>query len=1021
MPPKRKATEIPSDNDDTTNDNRSPKKAKSTLAQRQAEARAKAKLYAATLRAKNEGTASSPAAASSSSPKPKRTRKSTGAYSSASDGESVSSSASLRRRSTGTSTAVSRRKGRSAATTAALASGEFVFQPPETIVEEPTIDKEEDAKEGEDEEGEMEEAAVGPSGTPVRSPDYVEKSIRATTPHKSESQEQNRSTEKKTKKKLMSPEEKEAQKKKKMAQLERARAFGEGLMKKKSAASLSSPDGSASPPAATRNTAASDAPSSGASTAASLPPAQIHVAAAAKPPMSYSTAPSKSSAPPAALANIFAPTKKYIAHRPALLDKDSDAKKFDPNAPFPRPGYKLPTAAYCGCGPTPAYSRTVAAASTLSDVCLTDAMGEDATSSAGHSGVTYRKRESYSSKLGHMNDGLPAVDPPFGQYKRQGSNGIEPLGIEMDAEEDSARKRHAVDPEPSVLPSRPLVETVRSPPLPSPSKPSPPTMSTTTPTDKSVLNASIAKALALVTSVSDKNRQRRAALGIKSDGVVASRNDNTLVQTLREQTTQEVDDSSREEEEVVCRKSPAMENIALEKPPDVAEECDANAEQEMNPINDETTPRSFGAKLMSGLSSLLFAVMMAQMAFGVYYITSNFLFDSTTTLSNEKKTWSPHTLLGRVKPPAAEVIQHQCFIDRPHDFFHPNETLDEERCEGKYIKCPQWGRCHGGKLYDCEDAGSRFDGLLRFVPNHGGDECVPSKEALDIIDFVKETLMSMTVVQYCNVWDKLGKGDVIISEDDAHPLFRMEKVVDKMRSMAEGTTILNGTDVSMQLLMWLQPVNSSVLRFGSFFGEEEGVIDSIGLATGVSPNSLPLPLVCSMRIMTLDLLIFSLGALAYLTKFAWYSISTYTIPSVIFLVLLYIGNLYMKRRRRLEKINTLLEPVLEQVYDRLAVCDNNEGYAALMLRDDIGHDMYPTKLRERTFLYNEVWPRVVLEVHSDNRVRKFRKEANGKNLEHWDFHKQPKKGRLLRKSLGESARKLNVGAKVESPSVGRDP
>ena len=92
--------------------------------------------------------------------------------------------------------------------------------------------------------------------------------------------------------------------------------------------------------------------------------------------------------------------------------------------------------------------------------------------------------------------------------------------------------------------------------------------------------------------------------------------------------------------------------------------------------------------------------------------------------------------------------------------------------------------------------------------------------------------------------------------------------------------------------------------------------------------------------MSLELFLFSLGTVAYLTKLAWYSISTYTILSVIF-----IGNLYIKRRCRLEKTNTLLEPVLEQVYDHLAMCENNKGYAAVMLHDNIGHDMYLTKLR----------------------------------------------------------------------------
>jgi hypothetical protein len=82
--------------------------------------------------------------------------------------------------------------------------------------------------------------------------------------------------------------------------------------------------------------------------------------------------------------------------------------------------------------------------------------------------------------------------------------------------------------------------------------------------------------------------------------------------------------------------------------------------------------------------------------------------------------------------------------------------------------------------------------------------------------------------------------------------------------------------------------------------------------------------------------------------------------------------------------------------------------------------MYPTQLKKREFFFNEVWPRVVADIHSDNRVRKFRKEANGKNLEHWDLHKQPKQGRRLRKFLGTSAPKLDAVVNEQAPA-GRDP
>jgi len=174
-----------------------------------------------------------------------------------------------------------------------------------------------------------------------------------------------------------------------------------------------------------------------------------------------------------------------------------------------------------------------------------------------------------------------------------------------------------------------------------------------------------------------------------------------------------------------------------------------------------------------------------------------------------------------------------------------------------------------------------------------------------------------------------------------------------------------------------------------------------------------------VRFIPNELFLFVLGVFGYAAKLAWHYISNYTIASILILGACYIVHLYIKRKRRLAKTQELFKSVLDAAYDRLAQCDNNEGYAALMLRDDIGRDLYPTNQRERAFLYNNVWPGVIVEVHSDNRVRKFRKEANGKNLEHWDLHTQSKKGRILRKSLG-STPKLDAGVSL-APAISRDP
>ena len=65
-------------------------------------------------------------------------------------------------------------------------------------------------------------------------------------------------------------------------------------------------------------------------------------------------------------------------------------------------------------------------------------------------------------------------------------------------------------------------------------------------------------------------------------------------------------------------------------------------------------------------------------------------------------------------------------------------------------------------------------------------------------------------------------------------------------------------------------------------------------------------------------------------------------------------------------------PVLQATYNRLEECENDWGYAALLMRDDVGDEMCRFNFRERKFMKEFVWPRVVMEVRADNRIRKAR-------------------------------------------------
>ena len=895
MPPKRKAPTEGGTSDEETG--HTPKKSKSLLKE---EAHARALAYKNKLAAKKSTAVKKSPPRSTSTATKKRSRKSTGT---ASDTDSIASSISSRQ-------GTARRRGRSSAAAAAI--GEFVFDP----IEEET----------------------GPNGTPITNAKYAAKAVEDTTPFRfGHSPEAAKSPT------VTATATASAKKKSKRESLDRARAYGEKLKKKRSSPGVSSPIEKSIPKEPMETEAAVEPPAAEEAKLPTLEP----------PPKP------KASAPPAALQGIFSPTRKHTPHRP------SANTKFDPDQPFPTKGYKLPTAAYCGCGPTPSLGK-----SKLGDICLdTD---KDAAFATHTSNVANHRKGSFNK---HVSGKLPSVDPPYTR-----------LNPDVRAEN---KKESGIDPDGSVMPYRPSV-----------------TANITTSQNQAV-DASILKAKALVSLVAESNNKRRAALGIKS-----TKKNSVAVQMLR---------VSKEPEDVAGKDPEEAENLRQSRKEEDGMENAANIDTDnRDEIVDEAESPTFAKKIGKRVLFFLFVVMMAQMCYGMFYLATEHVFRPSMTPKNVTESVN----LANESKESEEVAHPNCFIDHPADFFTPSETIDEELCAGKFVPCPQWGRCHAGTLLDCQDAGNEFNGTLRFIPNAKGDACAPTEEVLEVLEYVKSVLAGMTVSQHCNMWDKFSRNDVVsAANEQSYPMFRVEKVAETMKIMSKGMLDSLPLDFVLKMLLWLEPVDSSVLQFGSFPRTEEDVIDAVGLASTVPPNDLPFTTTCYVRTMSWELLVFLFRFIQHLAKFTWHCICNRPFFSIVVMVLSYIVKTFLKRKLRLTQINELYPQVLDSAYDRLAELDNSDGYPVLMLRDDIGREMYPTNLGKRAFLYNDVWPRIIAEIHSDNRVRKFRKEANGKDLEHWDLHKQPKQTRRLRRSLGNTPiRDVDVKPKEEEEvSAGRDP
>jgi len=706
------------------------------------------------------------------------------------------------------------------------------------------------------------------------------------------------------------------------------------------------------------------------------PPSKIATVAAMSktavdPPPSSSTTTTATTTQrkmPAVVANIFSQPKSSSnnsnnSHRP-----DANAK-YNPNQPFPTRGYKMSTAAYCGCGPTPSNNKnnrssTAAAATTK------------ASRGGGSGGTLQQLRESMRN--------VPAV-------KRASVE----IDEEVDDDDDDQKMPAAVAVRPPSPPGK--VGSVREDGtgVEVHDGPEEEDSSNEHNANNGVLKASISRAQQLVSSVAFANRVRRGKMGIKSD--LKKEGDGSS--TKEKMTSPSVDPPSS------ISSAPVVETMVEEKR--VVEETTSIVEEayEEEQVIPQVSPFM---KFIKGILMLLKWASILPLAIGVFYVLSSL----RGNISLEKGDSSAVTD-NNVSPAC-------CFMDYPSDFDYSGEDVTEssDGCDGNYIQCPQWGRCHGGLLRDCNDGGGgEWQGLFRFVPNKEGTSCVPSDGALEIIEVVQDALANMTVSQSCRSFDMVtDPASVLLKDEEPYPLFSLDVVSWRVNGASE-------VDIPMSasLLLWLQPVfDTALVTFGQL-SDEEGPPDAIGLSSEVPEHQLPVPFSCQMKFMFMELfgwiLRFLYRTVVLLAKKLWHYASTYPKSSPVVVIMLVVAVGIRRKKNHRAKVREIFDVVKEEAYDRLANCDGSGGYAALHLRDDVGHAMYPSNVRERLFMYNYVWPRVIIEVRADNRVRKFRKAADGKQLEHWDLNTNSKRGWQLRKTPNKTP-----GKNIRATSIAkRDP
>jgi len=171
----------------------------------------------------------------------------------------------------------------------------------------------------------------------------------------------------------------------------------------------------------------------------------------------------------------------------------------------------------------------------------------------------------------------------------------------------------------------------------------------------------------------------------------------------------------------------------------------------------------------------------------------------------------------------------------------------------------------------------------------------------------------------------------------------------------------------------------------------------VGLSGGYVTNHLDFPLGCWLSLGAWNVASLSVsmltGSIVLVASTLWNATLAYPLVSFLSLVALWIIRLYrLRAARRLALIRDTAE-VKHMVYDQLMSIPAE--HVVLHVRDGIAHDLFPNSKKDRQAIVRRVWPRVVADVRSDNRVLKANKMVQGVPRDVWQWVATPAKGKRV--------------------------
>jgi len=308
-----------------------------------------------------------------------------------------------------------------------------------------------------------------------------------------------------------------------------------------------------------------------------------------------------------------------------------------------------------------------------------------------------------------------------------------------------------------------------------------------------------------------------------------------------------------------------------------------------------------------------------------------------------------------------------------------------------FLPCPMGGTCLGGFLRNCA-ATSVASAQMDF--SEDTTSCIFTPEAQEFVMSVVHTLAELTVEAKCSCgWRALLPGMTTL--DAPKEVCGLKK--EEIHRRPDGSMFLAAPAVARRMNKKIAGTDgdtcavSDVRQFVGLLPELDVVVDGaadlLSLGPRASLSHLQIPPACWMWDVLIDVLLACISvplwvlSLVYRTTTAVFlAYPTASVASSLFFLL---AHRIVTVRQSRSRDRAAVSGLRDEAYARLI---DVRRIAAAHLRDELAMQHHPSDSAKRRRMTLVLWPKIVVEVRSDSRVKQEQRlGSGGQPEEHWEW------------------------------------